>query len=218
MQRSGTNVKKLATLAVLSAIAYVVMLFKVPVVLFLSYEAKDVIITIGGFIYGPLAAFSMSLVVSLVEMVTVSTTGPIGLIMNVISTCAFSCTAAYIYKKRRSMSGAAIGLVSAVIAMTAVMLLWNYIITPLYMQNVTRQDIAGMLIPIFLPFNLLKAGLNAAIAMLLYKPIVVGLRKARLVPESSGATAKKFNWGATLVALVVLATVILLLLVFMGII
>lgn len=63
------KMKKLTVLAMLSAIAYVaVALLRFPVVLFLSYEPKDVVIAIGGFLYGPLAALGISLVVSFIEM------------------------------------------------------------------------------------------------------------------------------------------------------
>ena len=71
MNHSRLPVKKLVLLAMLSAVSYIVVsLIRVPVVLFLSYEPKDVIITLGGFLLGPMASFTISLVVSLVEMVT----------------------------------------------------------------------------------------------------------------------------------------------------
>ena len=74
-----TRTKKLTVLAMLSALAYIVMVIgRIPVVMFLKYDPKDVIITIGGFLYGPMAAFAMSTVVSFAEMVTVSNTGLIG--------------------------------------------------------------------------------------------------------------------------------------------
>lgn len=45
--------KKLTTLAMLCALSYIaVAVFRIPVVLFLKYDPKDVIIAIGGFIYG----------------------------------------------------------------------------------------------------------------------------------------------------------------------
>lgn len=211
-----TNTKKLVTLAMLSAIAYVVMAFGrvpiIPAVEFLKYDPKDIIIAIGGFIFGPLSAFLISVVVSLVEMVTVSETGVIGFLMNVISTCAFACTAAFIYKHKRSLSGAIIGLIAGSLAMTSMMLLWNYIITPVYMK-VQREIVASMLAPVFLPFNLLKSGLNAAFAMLLYKPVVTVLRKSNLVPEPEPDGEKpRFNVWGVLAALFILGTCILIIL------
>jgi riboflavin transporter FmnP len=109
--KNRNSAKKLVLIAMLAAVAYVIVcLIRVPVVLFLNYEPKDVIITIGAFLLGPVCGFVVSLLVSLLEMVTISGTGPIGALMNLLSTCSFACTAAIIYKKRRTFSGAIIGL------------------------------------------------------------------------------------------------------------
>ena len=173
------KMKKLTVLAMLSAIAYVaVALLRFPVVLFLSYEPKDVVIAIGGFLYGPLAALGISLVVSFIEMLTISSTGWIGFVMNFLSSAAFAGTAALLYRKKRTQGSAIAGLFGGALLMTVLMLLWNYIITPLYMHT-ARADVAAMLVPVFLPFNLLKGCLNATITVLLYKPVVQGLRHAQ---------------------------------------
>lgn len=221
---SSMSVRKVVSLAMLCAIAYVVMFLSktifAPFVVggLLKFDLKDTIIAIGGFIFGPLSALVISVVVSLIEMITVSETGPIGLLMNVLSTIAFVCPAAFLYKRRRTLSWAVIGLVLGGIFMTAVMLLWNYLITPVY-QHVPRDVVAGMLPTIFLPFNLVKATMNGALTIVLYKPVVTALRKARLVPEqesSSGTTAHKSWAGVTIVGLFVLATAILLVMVLAG--
>ncbi len=184
------DTKKMVVLAMMTAIAYVaVFIFRIPVVLFLKYEPKDVIITIGGFLFGPLASMLMSAVVSLVEMVTISGTGPIGALMNFLSTVSFACTAAIVYKKVHTIKGAVIGLVTGSVVMVGVMLAWNYLITPLYMET-PREVVAEMLVPVFLPFNLLKAVLNSAITMLLYKPLSSVMRKAHVLPETTSATAE----------------------------
>ena len=213
--------RKLVTLAMLSALAYILMvLIKIPVVLFLSYEPKDVIIVIGGFLYGPLSAMVMSVVVALVEMVTVSTTGIYGAIMNALSSCTFACTAAFIYKKWRTLPGAASGLVGGIIITVPVMLLWNYLIVPLYTVYITRADVIPMLTSVFLPFNLLKYGLSSAITMLLYKPIRIGLSKSNLLPvtKASGAKTAKVNIGVIIVSAFIIITCILLILSWQGII
>lgn len=219
----NSNVKKLTILGMFCAIAYAVMFIGriplVPAVPFLKYDPKDVIITIGGFIFGPVEAFLISLVVSLVEMFSVSDTGPIGLVMNVLSTCAFACVASVIYKKKHTLKGAVAGLLTGCAAMTGIMLLWNYFITPMYM-GYPRSAIAELLLPAFLPFNLIKSGMNAALTMFLYKPIVKTLRHAGLVPESIRETEKsgRISAGAMLAAVVLLATCVLFVLVFQGII
>ena len=209
MTKSSLNTRKLVLMAMLAAMAYVAMLVTRPlprVSGFLSYDLKDVIIAISGFLMGPLPALAVTLVVSLIEMVTVGTTGFIGFIMNVLATSAFVLPSALMYNKERTIRNAAIGLILGVLLMTLVMLAWNYIITPLY-QGVPREAVAKMLIPVFLPFNLVKGGLNAGITMLLYKPLSRILKKAMPVEATSDAPGR-FNLAATLVSLFVVGTCI----------
>ena len=206
------NTRALTLMAMLAAMAYVAMLITRPlphVAGFLSYDLKDVVIVVAGFILGPIPALLITLVVSLVEMVTVSSTGFIGLAMNVLSTGAFVLPGAILYNKRRSLKNAAIGLVEGTLLMTVVMLAWNYILTPLYM-HVPRETVAGMLLSVFLPFNLVKGALNAGITMLVYKPLSDVLRRARLLPERHSASpARRFNLPATLASVFVVVTCVL---------
>lgn len=206
--------KRMVTLAMLTAMAYaMVCLVRIPVVLFLKYEPKDVIIAIGGLLYGPLSAFIICAVTALLEMISISDTEIIGAVMNLLSSASFACTVAFIYKKHRTLIGAVIGLVAGSVLMVGVMLLWNWLITPLYM-GVPREAIEGMLVPYFLPFNALKAGLNSALVLCLYKPLVGALRQAGLIQEGKRGKSKL---GISLFALALLATCILLLLVWKGI-
>jgi len=212
------KLKKSVIISMLAALSFLsVVLIRIPVVLFLSYEPKDVIITIGGFLFGPLVSALISLIVSFMEMVTISTTGPIGMLMNFIATCSFACTAAVIYKRKRTVSGAVTGLVLGVFSMVLVMLFWNYLITPLYM-GVSREAVAEILVPAILPFNLLKAFINAALTMLLYKPVSIALRKAHLLPEKALESNKRRSIGIALVSLTVIITCILFILALKGII
>ncbi|MDE6686073.1 MAG: ECF transporter S component [Lachnospiraceae bacterium] len=213
----NSKTKKITTTAMLCAIAYVmVVIGRIPVVLFLKYDPKDIIITLGGLIWGPMTSFIVSVIVSLIEMMTISENGPIGLIMNIVSTCSFACTASFIYKKKRTLSGAVIGLVAGSLTMVVVMLLWNYLITPIYM-GYPREVVAELLIPAFLPFNLLKAGLNAGFTFLLYKPITMALRKAGYISDSQNMQSRK-PIGLWLLAGVIVITCILLILSYNGII
>ena len=224
MQNSAnrkTDPKRVAVLGMFCAIAYAVMylskLIPINIAGFLSLDFKDVVIVICGFLYGPAAAALVTVVVSLVEMITVSSTGIIGCIMNILSTCAFACPAALLYKSKHSFSGALHSLIVGIIFMTIVMVLWNWLITPLYM-HVDRAVVAGMLLPVFLPFNLIKGAMNSAGAMLLYKPIVTALRKSRLVESgSSGSASKKgLSLGVTIASIVVLVSLVLVVLVWAG--
>lgn len=188
--RPDSAVRRLVVLALLSALGFISMLIvKVPVISFLKYEPKDIFITFAGFLYGPLAALGCSAVTALLEM-PFSSTGPIGMIMNFVSSAAFACTAALVYRKRRDMIGAAIGLLCGIAVMSVSMLLWNYLISPLYM-GVTREQIVPMLTSVFLPFNLLKAGINAGISILLYRPFLRALHLCGFSVDSHFADSYK---------------------------
>ena len=203
------QIKNITITAMLCALAYVVMLVgRVPIVMFLKYDPKDIIIALGGLIWGPFMSLIVSVIVSGIEALTASETGWIGFIMNALSSCAFACTAAAIYKKKRTLSGAVIGLFAGCAVMVAAMLMWNYFITPIYM-GYPREAVAEMLLPVFLPFNLLKAGLNAGFTFLMYRPIISALRKAKLVEESASSSKKKTSIGwIMLFAVIIISCVV----------
>ncbi len=219
--KSNERLRSLLCMAMLAALAIVADIFlRIPGIGgFLTYEPKDVILTIGGFIFGAVPGIIMSLIVCLVEMVTVSTTGPIGLLMNFLSSAVFVGVSAVIYSRKKTLSRAIIGLVAGSLAMTAIMLLWNYIITPVYM-NVPREAVVQMILPLLLPFNLLKAALNSVLVLFLYKGVVTALRKSRLIPEreSNDGEKKKINTVLLISISAVLAvTLVLVMLIFAGV-
>jgi hypothetical protein len=84
------------------------------------------------------------------------------------------------------------GLISGVILTCGVMLLWNYLVTPFHM-GVAREIVTSMLLPVFLPFNLIKGSINAALAMLLYKPVVKALKSTKLMEGTESKSDVKFS-------------------------
>ena len=170
------NTIKIVFIALFCALSYVVS-FVFPVeVSFLTLDLKDAISAMCGLFFGPMAGVFCAVVVPFIEMITTSDTGIYGLIMNILSSVTFVGVSTLIYKYKKKISGAVIGLVSACVATVAVMLLANLFITPFYMGVKTEQVIE--LIPkLILPFNATKVILNASIAMLLYKPMSTVLKK-----------------------------------------
>ena len=219
MKDSTWKLRRLTIMAMFTALAFAAVAFvRIPVMLWLSYEPKDVLLTIGAFLLGPIEGIVMTVVVALLELVTISNTGAIGFVMNVFSSCLFVCTAALIYHRKRTLAGALIGLITGAVLATGGMLLWNYLITPLYMENTTREMVAGMLVPLFLPFNALKSGLNAALTMLLYKSVSSTLRAAKLLPPAAKSGNSKKFLAVTVLSALVLAALILAMLAWKGII
>ena len=220
-RKSTADVSKMTLASMFVALAYVsVLLFRLnimPSADFLTYDVKDVVITLGGLILGPLYALLISVVTAFLEMISISKTGPIGFIMNALSSSVFACTAALIYNRKKNLRNAVIGLVSGVVLMVITMLLWNYIITPMY-QGVPREVVASMLPTVFLPFNLLKGGMNAAFAFLLYRPVIGMLRAAKLTSASTSNKAKKTQIVPIIVAAAVVVTCVMVILSMQGII
>ena len=212
-----TDVKKITILAMFAALGYIclfVFRFKVS---FLTLEFKDVFITMAGFVFGPVAALGVALAESLLEMVKLSDTGFWGALMNFAGSATFAVTAAVIYMYNKSFKGAVIGLTAAVFSMTAVMLLMNLLITPIY-AHTDVKTVIGMIIPLLLPFNLIKSVLNAAIAFILYKPISQALKSIHLLPKKDDdfKVGKKSVIGLVIASCIIIISIAVVLMVFKG--
>jgi riboflavin transporter FmnP len=196
---NNSKTKKIVTLSMLCAVAYTVMfVFKATPPLIptppLKFDPKDVIIILGGFLYGPLSALAISVIVSFLEMLSVSATGWWGMLMNIISSTAFVIPASIIYHRRKTLGGAILGLTVGVIVVTGTMTLWNWLVVPIYM-GWPREAVVPLLLPVFVPFNLFKAGLNSVITILLFKPLVIALHKSDLIePAIIGTRSNKPKW------------------------
>jgi len=200
-KKNSLLIKKISGIGVFAALAYITTLVCqiIPKVDFLSLELKDAVISIASFVYGPLVAPLISLVVSFVEFFTISTTGFWGFIMNFVSSTVFSLTASLIYKFMKSYTGAIIGLGTSVIITTTVMLGLNPLIVPLY-SGAPTEVVVAMIPTLLLPFNFAKALMNGAVSLLLYKPIITAMRTARLVLPSEYKTT--FNKSSIITIIV----------------
>ena len=216
MNKRLMETRKITLLAMLSAIAYIFTLLGhlVPIQFndFLRYDPKDAIIAVSGFVLGPVYSLIVSVVVALLELVTISTTGLIGCLMNIISSASFACVAALVYKGMRSIKGAVLGLTLSSLLTVGLMLLWNFLITPIYMK-VPQEAVNAMLLPVFLPFNAIKCGLNAALTMIIYKPFVNAMRRVGLIPKKA-EQGGHIKISVILVCLAVIALMVVLFLIF----
>ena len=160
----------------------------------LTFDAKDAVITIAAYVYGPHSAVLMSLVTSLIETFMFGgDTGIYGFLMNFLSTVAFAVTASLIYTKKRNINGAIFGLLISTAVTTLVMLLLNVFVTPLYLGLPLFSPVIMKMIPtLILPFNLAKSIMNSAITLYLYKPVTLALKSANLI-EGKPDSSLKFN-------------------------
>ena len=210
MSNTKTNIKKISVTAVLCALAYLCMFvfrFKVS---FLTFDFKDAILAVIAFLYGPVYGIVSALVVALTELISVSDTGVYGFIMNFLSSAAFAGVCGVFYKYKRTLWGAVTGALCAMLVMTAVMLIANAFITPLYMK-VPQSVVIGMIPSLLLPFNLLKGAFNAAITMIIYKPITSALKKMGLMAGSQNTHKGKFVIVAIVSVIVIIAATFIIL-------
>ena len=201
------STRKLTVLAMICSLGFIAMFFFRFNVTFLTFDFKDAILSIGALIYGPVAGTLCSVLVAVIESVTIGDTGPYGLIMDILSSAAFLIPCGIVYKYKRSFSGAIIAAVSSVISVVAVMAIANIFITPLY-TGTTRSQVVGMLPTLLLPFNLSKGLMNASVMLLIYKPVANILRKTKLLPASEGAADTKSK-KSVILAVAALAVLIM---------
>ena len=174
------NNKKMSTrvmvsLAMLGAISIVLVSAihfpLIPAAAFLEYDPADIPILIGAFAFGPVAGLLLAIIVSIIQGLTVSAvSGVIGIVMHIFATGACAFVAGSIYKKNKTRKNAVLALVVGALVQTVAMVIMNMIFTPLFM-NIPLDKVIPMLVPIIIPFNLLKAGINGTMTFLLYKSI-----------------------------------------------
>ncbi|WP_312047099.1 ECF transporter S component [Anaerotignum sp.] len=169
------STKVMVSLAMLGAISIVLVAAihfpLIPAAAFLEYDPADIPILIGAFAYGPVAGLLLAIVVSIIQGFTVSAgSGIIGIVMHIFATGACAFVAGSIYKKNKTRKNAVLALVAGALVQTVAMVIMNMIFTPLFM-NIPLEKVIPMLIPIIIPFNLLKAGINGTMTFLLYKSI-----------------------------------------------
>ena len=108
--------RRMVMIGLFSAMAYVVMLLLHIKVSFLTLDVKDAVITLCGLYFGPVSALIISVLVPLLEFITVSTTGVYGLIMNILGSVSFSVTVSLIYKYKKTLWGAMLALFTGAFA------------------------------------------------------------------------------------------------------
>ena len=85
-----------------------------------------------------------------------------------------------IYRVKHTKKGAVLALICGVLAMTAGMVVFNYFITPYFITPdladtaavaANREFVKTLLVPVIVPFNLIKAGVNSVVTFLVYKTV-----------------------------------------------
>jgi riboflavin transporter FmnP len=206
-------IKLVVICGVFTALAYVcVCVFRIKV-LFLTLDIKDAVITAAAMLINPIAGVAISLAVAFIEMITISDTMLYGFLMNFLSSATFSAVASLIYRQKKSLLGAVLGLLSAAASVTAVMMLANLLITPYFMKT-TSKVVVSLIPKLLLPFNLTKAILNCSLVMIIYKPISVALTRAKLIKKQKETNSYRFGVKTLAVTLASIAILVICFIIF----
>lgn len=189
MQKNKT-LKYIARLAVLSAIAAILMLLELPLWFappFYELDFSELPILLGGFALGPGAAVLMELIKNLLNLLMNGTsTAFVGEFANFVTGCAFVLPAALIYKHKKTLKNAIVGLLVGTVSLVGVGALINYfVLIPAFSSlygmpidaivamgtqvNGAITSLPTLIVFAVMPFNLLKAAACSVLTLLLYK-------------------------------------------------
>lgn len=194
VQRSHVNTRKIAMTAILAAAASVLMFisFKLPFMpSFISLDFSELPALLASFTLGPMSGVAVCFVKNLINL-TQSMTGGVGELSNFIIGSAFVLPAGLIYRRHRTIGGAAVGSLLGAVLMAVLGLLSNYfIVYPIYTNIMSMDAILGMyrainpatenlwqaLVVFNLPFTFCKGLISAVVTLLIYRklePVING--------------------------------------------
>ena len=191
--KKRTDIRKMTSTAMLSAVATVLMFFSFSVPLmpsFIKMDLSELPALIASFTFGPLAGVSVCLVKNLIN-VFFTTTGGVGEVSNFLLGAMFVAPAGFIYQKMRTKKGAMIASVVGAATMAGLSLVTNYyIVYPVYTNIMPMEVIIGAysainpnvtnlwqaLLWFNVPYTFIKGMLSVVITMLIYKPLAPILR------------------------------------------
>ena len=177
--KSVSPVMKLTMTALLSAMAVVLGLWRFPIfpsASFLCFDFADVPVLLATLIFGPAAGLGGLFCVCAIQAFLLGGDGLIGFVMHMLASGTMLLTVYAVCGKKRTGLRLIVGLAAGTLAMAAVMIPLNYLLTPIY-TGAPREAITGLLLPVLIPFNLIKAGGNCLLAGMLYRLLTPVLRQ-----------------------------------------
>lgn len=163
------STRRIAVYALFVALSMAVSFIEFPLipgVPWLKYDPSGIVCLVAGFAYGPAAA----VLVSVLGFVPHVFADPWGSLMATAVALAMSVPAALVYRRLRTRRGALIGIIAGAVVALAVAIIGNLLVTPIY-ADMTVEQVAAMIVPALLPFNLAKLAVHGVVTFLIYKPI-----------------------------------------------
>lgn len=170
--QGGTwTTKRIVVIALFCALSVITSFIQIPIfppAPWLTYDPSGVFALIAAFAFGP-ASGALVVVLSWFFHLLFAF-NPYGVIMAVLASLTLCVPAGLIYRRATTRGGALAGMIVGGICSIIACVLGNLVITPLY-TAVSVADVAAMILPILVPFNLIKVVLNCVICAIIYKPL-----------------------------------------------
>ena len=133
MERKLLNTKNVVLMGMFGALAAVLMLFEVPLPFlapsFYGLDFAEVPMLVGTFALGPAAGIVMQIVKILIKLILKPTsTGFVGEFANVVMSCALILPAGFIYRFKKSKTGAVAGMAVVTVLMAVVGVVMNALV------------------------------------------------------------------------------------------
>lgn len=165
------DTRQLVTMALMCAIGVLLSFVEFPLlpgVTWLKYDASAMPAMVCGFAFGPAAGLAVGVVGAVIHGILMADFS--GAVMNILVVTGFILPAALVYRRSRTFKSGVVGLVLSAITATVMAILGNLVITPMWL-GVPLDAVVAMILPILTPFNLIKAGINAVLTLIVYKSI-----------------------------------------------
>lgn len=165
------DTRQLVVMALMCAIGVLLSFVEFPLlpgVAWLKYDASAMPAMVSGFAFGPAAGLAVGIVGAIIHGILMADFS--GAIMNILVVIGFVWPAALVYAKRHTFKGAVVGLAAGILAAVAMSVVGNLLVTPSWL-GVPLQAVIDLMIPVLIPFNLIKALLNSVLTLVVYKSI-----------------------------------------------
>lgn len=169
-KRSRWSVRELVTMAIFCAMGMALSFIQIPIfppAPWLQYDPSGIVTLSVALMFGPAAGFVVQVISWLPKLIM----SPLGTLLTLVAMAGMVPVVGLIYKKFHTFKGAVVGLIVGAVVFIVLALAMNFLITPIYSPGVTVEAVAGMVIPILLPFNLIKCAINVVVTLLIYKPV-----------------------------------------------
>ncbi len=188
MIKKKMNVRTYVLIGMMSSLAYVLMLLKLPLPTFpafLKLDFSDLPALMTALILGPVAGILVELVKNILDyLVSGSETAvPVGHMANFVAGIAFILPTYFIYNKLKSKFGMILGLISSALLMSVVLSVFNYfVLLPVYItlmgwDPMTSAEMRAYVISLILPFNIIKGVIVSVLFMAIYAKMNVWITK-----------------------------------------